>query len=138
MIRNLMSPLPVLKFVLSGAILALAPARTTAPAPKSITRTRSPSRRRATPIRADLEFRNVFQADGDHLEARERYAAMLRETGDLEHSYRQYLRLVEQDPNRSPPGWRWRKWRSSSRIGKRCAGMGSGCSNWPPMIPARM
>jgi tetratricopeptide (TPR) repeat protein len=51
-------------------------------------------------MRADLEFRNVFQADGEHLDARERYAQMLRDTGDLEHSYRQYLRLVEQDPNR--------------------------------------
>lgn len=49
--------------------------------------------------RADIEFRNVFQADGEHLEARQRYAQMLRDTGDLEHSYRQYLRLVEQDPN---------------------------------------
>lgn len=50
-------------------------------------------------VRADLEFRNVFQADGTHLEAREAYAAMLRDTGDIEHSYSQYLRLVEQDPD---------------------------------------
>ncbi|MEX0351328.1 MAG: tetratricopeptide repeat protein [Paracoccaceae bacterium] len=49
-------------------------------------------------VRASIEFRNVFQRDGAHLEARATYAAMLREIGDTEQSYRQYLRLVEQDP----------------------------------------
>src|SRR6056297_71670 len=48
-------------------------------------------------VRAALEFRNVFDLNGLHLEARERYAAMLRETGDFERAYSQYLRLVEQD-----------------------------------------
>ncbi len=48
--------------------------------------------------RADVEFRNVFQHNGRHEDARANYAAMLRDLGDLRGSYSQYLRLVEQYP----------------------------------------
>jgi tetratricopeptide (TPR) repeat protein len=100
MIRNLMSPLPVLRsLVLSGAILALAACQDDRARAEEHYQNALALLEEGDTVRADIEFRNVFQADGDHLEARERYARMLRETGDLEHSYRQYLRLVEQDPN---------------------------------------
>jgi hypothetical protein len=46
--------------------------------------------------RAAVEFRNVFQNNGLHVEARANFAAMLRREGDTEGSYSQYLRLVEQ------------------------------------------
>ncbi len=49
--------------------------------------------------RASVEFRNVFQNNGQHREARSGFAAMLRETGDARRSYSQYLRLVEQYPD---------------------------------------
>ena len=49
--------------------------------------------------RASVEFRNVFQNNGQHREARSGFAAMLRETGDSRRSYSQYLRLVEQYPD---------------------------------------
>jgi tetratricopeptide (TPR) repeat protein len=49
--------------------------------------------------RAAVEFRNVFQNNGLHVEARENFAAMLRREGDTEGSYSQYLRLVEQQPD---------------------------------------
>ena len=49
--------------------------------------------------RAAVEFRNVFQNNGQHVEARENFAAMLRREGDVEGAYSQYLRLVEQRPD---------------------------------------
>jgi tetratricopeptide (TPR) repeat protein len=49
--------------------------------------------------RATVEFRNVFQNNGLHVEARETFAAMLRREGDIQGSYGQYLRLVEQRPD---------------------------------------
>ena len=49
--------------------------------------------------RASVEFRNVFQNNGQHVEARRTYAAMLRETGQTQQAYSQYLRLVEQQPD---------------------------------------
>ena len=49
--------------------------------------------------RATVEFRNVFDLDGTHREARSTYAALMRETGNLRESYGQYLRLVEQYPD---------------------------------------
>jgi cellulose synthase operon protein C len=52
--------------------------------------------------RARVEFRNVFQNNGQHREARARYAQLLRETGDVQGAYSQYLRLVEQFPEDAP------------------------------------
>ena len=46
--------------------------------------------------RASVEFRNVFDLNGRHREARTEYARLLREEGDLRQSFAQYLRLVEQ------------------------------------------
>mgnify|MGYP004486172309 CR=1 FL=1 len=48
--------------------------------------------------RALVEFRNVFQLDGTHRDARLAYAEAVRERGDLREAYSQYLRLVEQYP----------------------------------------
>ncbi|ABD57152.1 tetratricopeptide repeat protein [Jannaschia sp. CCS1] len=48
--------------------------------------------------RAGVEFRNVFQNNGQHRDARARFAQLLRETDDMQGSYSQYLRLVEQYP----------------------------------------
>ena len=49
--------------------------------------------------RAVLEFRNVFQLNFSHLEARRALARMLRnDIGDPARAYRQYLRLAEQYP----------------------------------------
>ena len=49
--------------------------------------------------RAIVEFRNVFQLNGRHKEAREAYAKLQRDRGNLEESYSQYLRLIEQYPD---------------------------------------
>ncbi|WP_220750760.1 tetratricopeptide repeat protein [Jannaschia sp. AI_61] len=49
--------------------------------------------------RAKLEFRNVFKHDGFHREARQVYAEILVEQGNLAEAYSQYLRLVEQYPD---------------------------------------
>lgn len=49
--------------------------------------------------RAMVEFRNVFQLDGFHRDARATYAGLLRERGDLQQAYGQYLRLAEQYPD---------------------------------------
>lgn len=49
--------------------------------------------------RAAVEFRNVFENDGFHRDARASYAAMLRGQGDVQQAYGQYLRLVEQYPD---------------------------------------
>jgi tetratricopeptide (TPR) repeat protein len=49
--------------------------------------------------RATVEFRNVFQLNGTHVEARRAYAEALRENGMAEQAYGQFLRLVEQRPD---------------------------------------
>ncbi|SMX46451.1 tetratricopeptide repeat protein [Actibacterium lipolyticum] len=49
--------------------------------------------------RALIEFRNVFKLNGSHLEARQTYAKLLRDSGDFNTSFSQYLRLVEQYPD---------------------------------------
>jgi len=49
--------------------------------------------------RAIVEFRNVFQLDGRHKEARQAYAKLQRDRGYLEEAYGQYLRLIEQYPD---------------------------------------
>lgn len=48
--------------------------------------------------RAEIEFRNVFELNGLHRDARATYAQMLEDTGDQTRAYSQYLRLVEQYP----------------------------------------
>ena len=48
--------------------------------------------------RAMVEFRNVFQLDGMHRDARATYARLLRERGQAGQAFGQYLRLVEQYP----------------------------------------
>lgn len=45
-----------------------------------------------------VELRNVFNLNGDHLEARRLYANTSREMGNLREAYGQYLRLAEQYP----------------------------------------
>ena len=95
-----MSLLAVLRIVvLSGAVVALAACQDDSARAEDHYRSALAFLEEGDTVRADVEFRNVFQADGDHVEARKRYAQMLRDTGDLEHAYRQYLRLVEQDPD---------------------------------------
>lgn len=49
--------------------------------------------------RARVEFQNVFQLDGLHLEARTAYANALYTRGEIQEAYSQFLRLVEQDPD---------------------------------------
>ncbi|MGE3146741.1 MAG: tetratricopeptide repeat protein, partial [Pseudorhodoplanes sp.] len=49
--------------------------------------------------RALVEFRNVFQLDGTHKEARRSYAEAERGRGNLREAFSQYLRLVEQYPD---------------------------------------
>lgn len=49
--------------------------------------------------RALVEFRNVFQLDGTHREARRAYAEAERGRGNLREAFSQYLRLVEQYPD---------------------------------------
>ncbi|WP_386685035.1 tetratricopeptide repeat protein [Loktanella sp. R86503] len=49
--------------------------------------------------RAMLEFRNVFENNGFHKEARLAYADLLQTRGDITESYAQYLRVVEQYPD---------------------------------------
>jgi tetratricopeptide (TPR) repeat protein len=49
--------------------------------------------------RALIEFRNVFQHDGFHKEARQVYADTLRDLGRTDDAYGQYLRLIEQYPD---------------------------------------
>lgn len=49
--------------------------------------------------RAIVEFRNVFELNGKHKEARAAYAKLQRDRGNLEEAYGQYLRLVEQYPD---------------------------------------
>ncbi len=49
--------------------------------------------------RALIEFRNVFKLNGTHKEARIAYAQVEEERGNIQGSYSQYLRLVEQYPD---------------------------------------
>lgn len=49
--------------------------------------------------KALVEFRNVFQLDGNHREARQLYARTVRDMGRGREAYSQYLRLVEQYPD---------------------------------------
>lgn len=49
--------------------------------------------------RALIEFRNVFDLDGAHREARTTYAQLVRGQGKLREATSQYLRLVEQYPD---------------------------------------
>lgn len=49
--------------------------------------------------RALLEFRNVFNHDGFHKEARQTYADTLVTLGRIQEAYGQYLRLIEQYPD---------------------------------------
>ena len=49
--------------------------------------------------RAIVEFRNVFELNGKHKEARAAYAKLQRDRGNLEEAYGQYLRLIEQYPD---------------------------------------
>lgn len=48
--------------------------------------------------RALVEFRNVFQLNGYHKDARLAYARVEEERGNVPEAYSQYLRLVEQYP----------------------------------------
>lgn len=52
--------------------------------------------------RATVEFRNVFELNGLHVEARRSYAKALRDNGDTRQAYSQFLRLVEQRPADAP------------------------------------
>lgn len=49
--------------------------------------------------RAMIELRNVFEFDGFHKDARQLYADTLRDRGEIEQAYRQYLLLIEQYPD---------------------------------------
>lgn len=49
--------------------------------------------------RAIIEFRNVFELNGRHKQARQTYAKLQRDRGYLEEAYSQYLRLIEQYPD---------------------------------------
>lgn len=49
--------------------------------------------------RAMLEFRNVFNLNGFHKEARQTYADLLLARGEIPEAYGQYLRLIEQYPD---------------------------------------
>lgn len=49
--------------------------------------------------RALVEFRNVFQLNGHHLQARLTYARLVREQGNFTEAYSQYLLVAEQYPD---------------------------------------
>lgn len=49
--------------------------------------------------RALVEFRNVFNYNGFHKEARKTYADILLKRGEYQEAYGQYLRLIEQYPD---------------------------------------
>ena len=51
------------------------------------------------PDRAIVQFRNVFDVEGTHYEARKTLAETLMKQGDLRGAYSQYLRLAEQYPD---------------------------------------
>ncbi|MEO9576806.1 MAG: tetratricopeptide repeat protein [Tateyamaria sp.] len=50
------------------------------------------------PDRAAVEFRNVFNYNGEHQDARRQLAEILRANGNVSGAFGQYLRLVEQYP----------------------------------------
>ena len=52
--------------------------------------------------RALVEFRNVFEHNGFHKEARQIYADTLLDLDRVEDAYGQYLRLIEQYPDTAP------------------------------------
>lgn len=52
--------------------------------------------------RALIQFRNVFDYNGFHLEARKTYADILLKRGEIQEAYGQYLRLIEQYPDTLP------------------------------------
>ncbi len=52
--------------------------------------------------KALVEFRNVFNLNGRHREARRTYAEVLSSRGDTRGAYGHYLRLVEQYPDDGP------------------------------------
>lgn len=52
--------------------------------------------------RALVELRNVFKYDGFHKEAREAYADIMLDRGEVTDAYSQLLRLVEQYPDTLP------------------------------------
>jgi predicted Zn-dependent protease len=51
------------------------------------------------PDRAMVEFRNVFELDAGHRDARAALARMMLDANNLQGAYSQYLRLVEQYPD---------------------------------------
>lgn len=67
--------------------------------------------------RAAIELRNVFRLNGTHKEAREIYAGLLYDRGDVTGAYSQYLRLIEQYPDTLP-------------VRVRLAGIAIGRSDW--------
>ncbi|MEM1232547.1 MAG: tetratricopeptide repeat protein [Pseudomonadota bacterium] len=52
--------------------------------------------------RATVEFRNVFELNGLHVDARRSYAEALRADGNLAQAFSQFLRLAEQRPGDVP------------------------------------
>lgn len=52
--------------------------------------------------RAMVQFRNVFDIDGAHYEARKTLAEVHRQRGETSQAYSQYLRLAEQYPDDLP------------------------------------
>ncbi|MEP1202166.1 MULTISPECIES: tetratricopeptide repeat protein [Rhodobacterales] len=50
------------------------------------------------PDRAAVEFRNVFNYNGEHEDARRQLAEIMRANGNMSGAFGQYLRLVEQYP----------------------------------------
>jgi cellulose synthase operon protein C len=48
--------------------------------------------------RAMVELRNVFRLDGDHSVARQTYAGLLKDRGEIREAYAQFRLLAEQDP----------------------------------------
>lgn len=54
------------------------------------------------PDRAIVQFRNVFDIDGTHYEARKALAEVYRKRGEASQAYSQYLRLAEQYPDDLP------------------------------------
>ncbi|WP_239986179.1 tetratricopeptide repeat protein [Paracoccus sp. SY] len=52
--------------------------------------------------RAIVQFRNVFDIDGTHYEARKTLAETFRQRGNAAQAYSQYLRLAEQYPDDLP------------------------------------
>ena len=51
------------------------------------------------PARAEVEFRNVLRLNAEHAPARLAYARLLRDRGEPEAAFAQYLRLAEQAPD---------------------------------------